>query len=108
MTKIYCWDTTLFIALMNEEPGTPFDVIDVISDELENGKAVLLIPSVVFAEIWEAKHSPSALELINNYLKNKRGWVVNNEGIILISFSFANMTQENIEKLKKTLLGKDV
>ena len=70
MTKIYCWDTTLFIALMNEEPGTPFDVIDVISDELDKGLAVLLVPTVVFAEIWEAKHSSEALKIIDAYLKN--------------------------------------
>ena len=95
MTKMYCWDTTLFIALMNEEPGTPFDVIDVISDELDDGKAVLLIPTIVFAEIWEAKHSTEALKLIDAYLKN------DNVIVEELSVEIARKAADIRQKIKK-------
>lgn len=50
--KIIAWDTSIFLAWLNEEEDKDLDDIDlVIREDLETEKVTLVVPMVVYAEV---------------------------------------------------------
>lgn len=44
----YCWDTCVFIAWMAQEQDKPLADIEVVVEEINSGKAVLIVPVTVY------------------------------------------------------------
>jgi predicted nucleic acid-binding protein len=51
----YCWDTSVFIAWLKEEPDKPLADIEAVVSELDAKKAVLVVPVTVFTEMQPSK-----------------------------------------------------
>lgn len=51
----YCWDTSVFIAWLKEEPDKPLADIEAVVSELDSKKAVLVVPVTVFTEMQPSK-----------------------------------------------------
>jgi predicted nucleic acid-binding protein len=51
----YCWDTSVFIAWLKEEPNKPLADIEAVVSEIDGNKAVLVVPVTIFTEMQESK-----------------------------------------------------
>ena len=65
----YCWDTSVFLAWIKEEPDAPLDDIALVVDEIDDDKADLIIPVAVFCEILEAKHTKRQMRQFDQFSK---------------------------------------
>jgi len=55
---IYCWDTSVLTAWVNEESTAPLGDIGLVVDELDNNKATLLMSVNTITEMLDAKFTP--------------------------------------------------
>jgi predicted nucleic acid-binding protein len=51
--KLYCWDSSVFIKLFNDEPGA--DDVQHFLDEAENEEVVIIVSSIVPVEVLKLK-----------------------------------------------------
>jgi predicted nucleic acid-binding protein len=65
----YCWDANVFVGWLGEESTAPLADIQLVLDEIDSGKAVLLVPVTAYSEILEAKNTPEAMELFRKFLE---------------------------------------
>src|SRR4029079_15139196 len=72
---VYCWDTTVFLAWLNEESGAPLLDIDSVAQEIDKGKAILIVPVTIISDILDSKLSGEQRARLNAFLK--RSNVVN-------------------------------
>ena len=66
---VYCWDTSVFLAWINEENGAPLADIQLIAEEIESGKAVLVVPVTIATEVLGSKMSPTQRNKFELFLK---------------------------------------
>jgi predicted nucleic acid-binding protein len=72
---VYCWDTSVFLAWLNEEAGAPLLDIDLVAQEIDKNKAVLVVPVTIISEILDSKLSGDQRAKLNAFLK--RSTVIN-------------------------------
>jgi predicted nucleic acid-binding protein len=65
----YSWDTSVFIAWMAEEQDKPLADIQVVVEEINTGKAVLIVPVTVYTEILRTKYTQEQLDKFDGFLK---------------------------------------
>ena len=65
----YCWDTSVFLAWLNEETSAPLRDIDVVVGEIDSGKATLIVSVTTYSEILETKHTKEQLNKLDLFLK---------------------------------------
>src|SRR5262245_51358576 len=66
---VYCWDTSVFLAWLNEEAGAPLIDIDHVAQEIDKNKAVLVVPVTIISEILDSKLSGDQRAKLNAFLK---------------------------------------
>jgi predicted nucleic acid-binding protein len=72
---IYCWDTTVFLAWLNEEQSAPLSDIEIVAKEIDTSEAVLIVPVTIISEILDSKLSGNQRAKLTAFLK--RSNVVN-------------------------------
>jgi predicted nucleic acid-binding protein len=65
----YCWDTTVFLAWISAEEGSPLDDIELVADEVDANRADLIVSAIVYSEILDAKNSKKAINQFQQFLK---------------------------------------
>jgi len=65
----YSWDTSVFIAWIAEEQDKPLADIQVVVEEINFGKAVLIVPVTVYTEILRTKYTQEQLDKFDGFLK---------------------------------------
>ncbi|MBC8350381.1 MAG: PIN domain-containing protein [Planctomycetes bacterium] len=66
---IYCWDTTVFLAWLKEEPNAPLADIDLVAREIDDNKAVLVVPVTITSEILDSRLSGEQRAKLSAFLK---------------------------------------
>lgn len=64
----YSWDTSVFLAYLNNESGAPLAVMAEILHEVEQDKAIMVVSVIVVTEILQAKHSKEQYEAFRKLL----------------------------------------
>jgi predicted nucleic acid-binding protein len=67
MTKRIAFDTTIFIAYFEQQQIHPLDVIANMVDEVDGGRALLIVPTVVIAELF---CKGTNTQLVDAFLRN--------------------------------------
>ncbi len=80
---IYCWDTTVFLAWLNEEASAPLADIDLVAQEIDAGRAVLVVPVTITSEILDSKLSGEQRAKLSAFLK--RSNVINADTTLVIA-----------------------
>ena len=65
----YCWDTSVFLAWISAEKGSPLDDIALVVDEIDTNKADLIVSAIVYSEVLDAKHSKKTVDQFQRFLK---------------------------------------
>lgn len=65
----YCWDTSVFLAWIKAEEGSPLDDIELVADEIDGDKADLIVPVTIYTEVLEAKHTKKQIGQFQLFLK---------------------------------------
>jgi predicted nucleic acid-binding protein len=65
----YCWDSNVILGWLGGEASAPLDDIQLVIDELDSGKAVLLVPVTAYSEVLEAKHTPNQMVQFKKFLE---------------------------------------
>jgi len=66
--KIY-WDSDVFISLIDDDADR-MDAIRCVIDEIENGKAIIIVSTLVRVEVLPNKRVPELERKFENFLKN--------------------------------------
>lgn len=64
-----CWDTSVFLAWLNEEPNAPLGDIDLLVQRIERVEATLIVPVTIYMEILHAKHKPEQIAAFEEFLR---------------------------------------
>jgi len=64
----YCWDTSVFLAWLNQEESAPLADIEMVLDQIYMLKATLVVAVTTYTEILRAKHSQKQLEEFDKFL----------------------------------------
>lgn len=67
--RIYCWDTSVFIAWFKEEQGKPLADIGLIVDEIDKKEACLLVSAAVYVEVQKGKFDTSQWNQYRDFLR---------------------------------------
>lgn len=69
LTK-YCWDTSVFLAWLNQERNAPLNEIDLLLSDFcaDPPRAILVFPVTVYAEVLHAKHSEEQIAAFDKFL----------------------------------------
>lgn len=62
------WDTSVFLAKLNNEASAPMADIDNILDGVHKGDIVLMLSVTTYTEILTAKHTKEQLETLDKFL----------------------------------------
>ena len=65
---VYCWDSTVIIAWLEEEPGAPLGDMDLIVSEIDKREANLLLPVTAYSEVLRAKHTPDQMDKFKSFV----------------------------------------
>lgn len=65
----YCWDSSVFMAWLGDDAVAPLDNIQLVFDEIDSGKASLLVPVTAYSEILEAKHTAEQMMQFEKFLE---------------------------------------
>jgi predicted nucleic acid-binding protein len=65
----YCWDANVLIAWLAEESGAPLDDMQLVMDEIDGGRAALLVPVTAYSEVLEAKNTPEQMTKFRRFLE---------------------------------------
>ncbi len=65
---VYCWDTTVFLAWLNEERGAPLADIEAVVREIDSNQAVLVVPVTIASEILDSKLSAAQKAKLSAFL----------------------------------------
>jgi len=65
----YSWDTSVFIAWINEEKTAPLLAMELVSREIDAGKATLVVSALVIPEVLDAKMTSEQREKFNLFLQ---------------------------------------
>lgn len=65
----YAWDTSVLIAWLSDESGTPLDDIGLVVDEIDKETANLVISVTTFSEILETKYTTEQIDKLNQFLQ---------------------------------------
>lgn len=63
-----CWDTSVYIAWLNQQTDAPLADIDAILDDVHANRCVLMVPVTVYTEIVRAKHSAEQITAFDRFL----------------------------------------
>ena len=66
---VYSWDTSVFLAWMNEEKGAPLGDIALVVDEIDKNKAILVVSVLVVPEVLETKMTDDQKAKFNSFLQ---------------------------------------
>ena len=66
---VYSWDSTVFIAWLSNDAGSPLSAIKSVVDEIEADKATFVVSVMAYSEILEAKHTKEQMEAFESLLK---------------------------------------
>ncbi len=70
MSRIYCWDASVFLAWLNGGENRPSEKLANLRaavDDIDKGRAMLITPSTVSTEVWESRIPD----------EEKRNWYIN-------------------------------
>ncbi len=73
---VYSWDTTVFIAWINEEDGAPLGDIALVADEIDKNEAFLVVSVLVIPEVLETKMNDRQRETFNDFLKRSNVQII--------------------------------
>jgi predicted nucleic acid-binding protein len=80
---IYCWDTTVFLAWLNEEASAPLADIDLVAKEIDAGEAILVVPVTIASEVLDSKLNGDQRAKLTAFLK--RSNVINADTTLAIA-----------------------
>lgn len=66
---VYSWDTTVFLAWINDEKDAPLGDIALVADEIDKNEAILVVSVLVVPEVFETKMTDQQKVLFNDFLK---------------------------------------
>lgn len=100
---IYCWDTTVFLAWINDEAGAPLADIDLVARQIDAGDAVLVVPVTITSEILDSKLSGEQRAKLSAFLKRRS--VINADTTLVIArkareIRDAGLAMKPIRKIK--------
>lgn len=84
----YCWDTSVFLAWLKNEPASETPTMRAVVDEITSQHAILVVPVIVYTEILEHHHSPPVMKAFRDFLKRSNVSVVN------ITMGLAELAEE--------------
>ena len=73
----YCWDTSVFVAWLKEEPDKPLADIEAVAAEIDARDAVLVVPVTVFTEMQPSKFTTEQWERFQNTVRRSNVVVAN-------------------------------
>ncbi|HVC98954.1 MAG TPA: PIN domain-containing protein [Pirellulales bacterium] len=92
MTKdgkpVYCWDTSVFLAWINEEQDAPLSDIIQVAEEIDRNEAIMVVPVTVPTEIFTSTMTAEQKHKFSRFLK--RSNVIN----ATITFAIATKARE--------------
>jgi|SRR6185312_3475172 len=65
---VYCWDSTVLIAWMDEDKTAPLADIDLVASAIDRKEATLLLPVTAYSEILRAKHTQDQMDKFNAFV----------------------------------------
>lgn len=65
----YSWDTSVFIAWINEEKTAPLLAMELVSREIDAGKATLVVSALIIPEVLDTKMTGEQKEKFNLFLQ---------------------------------------
>src|SRR6516165_3361947 len=75
-STVYAWDATVLLAWLNEEKSAPLGNIDSVVQEIDEGKASLIVSVVAHTEVLQAKHSEEQMKEFHAFLERSNVLVV--------------------------------
>jgi predicted nucleic acid-binding protein len=63
MTKRIAFDTSIFVAHFEQQNDHPLDLIQGLVDDIDTGRVMLLVPTIVIAELFCKRKNIEPLEL---------------------------------------------
>ena len=80
---VYCWDTSVFIAWLASETDKPLADIGAVVEEVDNGKASMVVANIVLSEMLEIDGNPDGVDEFRRFLR--RSNVVPIDGTVQIA-----------------------
>jgi len=65
----YCWDTSVFLAYLNNDPRASQADIEIVIQQVIAGEANLIVSVTTFAEILTTHHTQAQLEAFEKFLR---------------------------------------
>src|SRR5262249_47396806 len=85
---IYCWDSTVLIAWIDEEVGAPLADIDLVATAIDRKEAALLLSVTAYMEILRVKHTPEQMDKFRSFASRSNVEVAN------VTIPIANLVEE--------------
>jgi predicted nucleic acid-binding protein len=67
-SNAYCWDTSVFLAWINQEENAPLGDIDIVLNKVYSKEISLIVSVTTYTEILRAKHTREQLETFDRFL----------------------------------------
>jgi predicted nucleic acid-binding protein len=96
---VYCWDSTVLLAWLQEEATAPLGDIELVVKEIDSKEATLIIPATVYTEILEARLKPGERDKLDAFLK--RSNVIAADLTVPIARRAADMRNRGLEEQPK-------
>lgn len=64
---VYCWDSTVLIAWMDEDKTAPLDDMDLVVSAIDRKEANLLLPVTAYSEVLQAKHTQEQMDRFKKF-----------------------------------------
>ena len=65
----YAWDTSVFLAWIQEEQAAPLDDIALVVAEIDSGTSNLIVSVEIYSEVLETKQTPEQFARFEQFLK---------------------------------------
>lgn len=65
---VYSWDASIFVAWLTEDSSVPLGDIDEVAQEIDEKRAVLVVPSLVFSEILQVKNDADKMRHFRSFM----------------------------------------
>src|SRR5690349_11644443 len=95
----YAWDSTVFIAWLDEEQGAPLGHIAAVVEEIDEGSANLIVSVTAYSEILEARRSKRKMTQFRRFLQRSNVIVV--ETTVVIAEKVADIRTKGLREKRK-------
>lgn len=78
----YCWDTCVLIAWIREEADKPLADISEVVEQIDDGRANLILPVTCYSELLESRFTQDQLRAIDEWMKRSNIVLANTTQIV--------------------------